>query len=70
MMHPKPNGISVMAFKLMVAFGTTLADTKFQKAKMIPILSKAIILICAITWQDLPVNLVAFHVVQSLCNVR
>jgi len=70
MMHPKPNGISVMAFKLMVAFGTTMADTKFQKAKMIPILSKAIILNYAITWHGLPVNLVASHVVQLLCNVH
>jgi len=59
-----------MAFKLMVAFGITMADTKFPKARMIPTLSKAIILNYAITWHDLPVNLVASLVVQSLCNVR
>ena len=70
MMHPKPNGISVMASKLMVVFGTTMADTKFQKAKMIPILLKVIILNYAITWHDLPVNLAASHVVHSLCTVR
>jgi hypothetical protein len=70
MMHPKPNGISVMAFKLMVAFGTTMADTKFQMAKIIPILSKETILNYAITWHGLPVNLGAFLFVQSLCSER
>ena len=59
-----------MVFKLMVAFGTTTADTKFLKAKMIPILSKAIILNYTITWHDLLANLDASPVVQSLCNVR
>ena len=70
MMHPKPNGISVMAFKLMVVFGITMVDTKFQKAKGIPTLSKVIILNYVITWRDLPVNPVVFHVVQSHCNVH
>lgn len=59
-----------MAFKLMVAFGITMADTKFQKVKMIPTLLKAIMLNYAIIWHDWPVNLVASHVVQSLCNAR
>jgi hypothetical protein len=69
MVHPKPNGISVMAFKLMGVFGITMVDTKFQKAKMIPTLSKATILNYVITWRDLPGNLVVFRVVQTLCNV-
>ena len=50
-------------------FGITLADMKFQKAKLKPILLRQTMPNCDTTWPVWPAALVAFHVVLRPLNV-